>query len=635
MGVARDAIADAWTGRCPSLSLWVSDLVQLARVRTICATSGPADCGLTPLRLRRVITIAYDPGRAAQRHHHGQDTWSAQAALETMAVLGLGAELVDVTTWQAETTSTVTLVVDEPGPSTARAILQWVDAGGILIVAGGDPTWTGITGREVGESLVVLGESVRSDDGPASVRAFSGWALHPIAGAVIDAVWASDGAPAIVRTLRGHGCLAVVGPDIWEAIVRISQGWPVRADGTPQPDGSAPLDDGTLKTDDGIALSFEEDRVMADGSPVPDVVFPHEWPPRETLPFFGSAHVDLWREALLHLVLAATDHLPAPLPIVYFWPHGSPAVGHVSHDSDANTDASGWAALECFAELDLHVTWCFMYPGGYSASIYEAAAAAGHEAALHYNAMLDTPDCVWGKDELRQQYAWAERQAGADIVTNKNHFTRWEGWDDFFLWCEDLGILVEQSHGPSVQGAIGFPFGTCHPHFPVASAGQDNRRIDVLSMPLQTQDLHLTCTREVKDAMAAEVLRRHGVLHLLFHGQHVELIPEVREALVEAVTSFRAAGAPFLTAAQIHAWEVTRRQIRVNASQHDDVIDFVVQSGTDVGGLTLIFKGSVGAYVATDDVQVSEVTRFGRSFQQLVLDVRAGTTKVTVMPGQR
>lgn len=577
-----------------------------------------------------MIAIVVDSAAAASRRGNGIDSWESAAARESLSVLGLPFSLHDLASDWSVPAVGVALVVDTPDDDAAAALLNWADGGGHLVACGGDPSWTGVGGDVVGEDLVVLGSGITSECVPRRVRAFGGHALRLPAGtdadATVEAEWASSGRPAIVRIPHGQGAVTVVGPDVWGAIVRITQGWPVEADGVAAKDGSAPMDDGILKCDEAIALSLDDDRILPEGATRFGETYEHVMPPSTSLPFFGVPHADLWREALLHILLSAAGPAAA---FVYFWPDGSPAVGHVSHDSDANDDPSGNAALECFAALDLRVTWCFMYPGGYSPAIYTEALRAGHEPALHYNAMLDTPDCIWGFDKLTEQLRWARDQVGnAPIITNKNHYTRWEGWDDFFLWCEELGILVDQSHGPSVQGTIGFPFGTCHPHYPVAGAQLGNRLIDVLNLPLQTQDLYLTCTREVKDAFVAEALRRHGVVHLLFHGQHLQLREQVREALTEAVTTLRAAGVPFWTSAEIHAWQVARRQLRVSSAAVPGGLEITVESGMDVPGVALLI--AVPDSLTDSSVNAGLVERFGRLFRQIVTDVPTGTSTITV-----
>ncbi|TDC50692.1 hypothetical protein E1212_14105 [Jiangella ureilytica] len=568
-----------------------------------------------------MIRILTDPKHADAARREGRDVWSAPAAAEALAILGVPATVHDGLPMIDDGRRLPLLVVDEPDPDTAAALLDHADSGGAFVVCGHDPSWTGLTATPApAEALVHVDAQLTSDGEPLRLRAFGGWALTVPGGDVVGASWEHDRSPAIVRVARGRGTVAVVGPDLWHTLVRITQGHRVDGDGVAPADGSAPVDDGLLKCDDGIALSWTEDRTTVDGVPA-DETYEHVHPPTRSLPFFAAAQADQWREILLHLLLDLTGD--DVLPLVAPWPDGAPAAAHVSHDSDANDDPSARAALDCFAAAGIAVTWCFLYPGGYSQEIYDEVVAAGHEPALHYNAMLDTPDCTWGLDRLREQLAWATHQVrGAPIVTNKNHFTRWEGWDEFFLWCEDLGLRVDQSHGPSVQGAIGFPFGTCHPHRPLTSAAHGNRPVDVLDLPLQTQDLWLTCTLEVRDAFVAEALRRHGLVHLLFHGQHLQHHVEVRTALAETVHRLRAAGVAFHTSAALADWSERRRQLRLRTTTTDDgAVTVTVEGGRDVDGVALLVPAHLRPYGDGDRHQ--RVVRYGRTFTQVVLDGRS------------
>ncbi|PZF84241.1 hypothetical protein [Jiangella anatolica] len=548
-----------------------------------------------------MIRIITDVKAADAARGEGRDVWSGPAAAEALAILGVPATVHDLADGPPPADEATVLVVDEPDEGTAAALLGHAERGGGLVVCGHDPGWTGLAASPAPAEALV-------DVGGQRLRAFGGWALPATGTGAVHARWA-DERPAIVTTTRGRGTIAVVGPDLWHTLVRITQGHPVERDGTPPADGSAPVDDGLLKTDDGIALSWTEDRTTLGDAPP----YPHEYPPTRSLPFFGTAHADRWREVLLGLLL---DARATPIPVVAPWPDGAPAAAHVSHDSDMNDDPSARAALDAFAAAGVPVTWCFLYPGGYSQAVYDEVVAAGHEPALHYNAMLDTPDCTWGFDRLRDQLAWATRQVrGARIVTNKNHFTRWEGWDEFYLWCERLGLRVDQSHGPSVQGAIGFPFGTCHPHHPLTAAAHGNRPVDVLDLPLQTQDLWLTCTDEVRDAFIDEALRRHGVVHLLFHGQHLQHHAEVRASFAAAVQRLRSAGAAFHTSAALADWSQRRRALRITTTTAGDGGVTITVDG-DRDGVALLLPPHL---VPAGAEPYEHVERYGRRFTQVVL----------------
>ena len=69
-------------------------------------------------------------------------------------------------------------------------------------------------------------------------------------------------------------------------------------------------------------------------------------------------------------------------------------------------------------------------------------------------------DASFTEANLRAQHAWLTAATGPAAISNKNHYTRWEGRLQFFEWCERLGIQAEQSRGPSKLGCTGFLFGT-------------------------------------------------------------------------------------------------------------------------------------------------------------------------------
>ncbi|MCW3098098.1 MAG: hypothetical protein JWL77_3716, partial [Chthonomonadaceae bacterium] len=96
----------------------------------------------------------------------------------------------------------------------------------------------------------------------------------------------------------------------------------------------------------------------------------------------------------------------------------------------------------------------------------EAIQNAGHELAMHYDAMSD--GLPWCRDQFTRQFHALETLfRGQRPVSNKNHYLRWEGDTELFTWCEEHGIQLDQTKGASKTGEAGFNFGTCHPFFPV------------------------------------------------------------------------------------------------------------------------------------------------------------------------
>jgi len=356
--------------------------------------------------------------------------------------------------------------------------------------------------------------------------------------------------------LVGRGALhrwSVNLPATW---VGLQQGTkPVTQDGFPAPDGTASIDDRLLKADDSFELDWDMDRVKTTTGAA---YFPHPYS-------------DLWKEAFISHLLRETVKLQLTLPFVGYWPNGIEHVAMISHDSDRNVDESAVTTLDVLKECNVRSTWCMLEPG-YSAPIYERLLAEGHELALHYNAMEDQ-NGKWEEQELARQTDWLKRAAGLEhCISNKNHYTRFEGWGELFRWCERQGIQADQTRGPSKKGNVGYLFGTCHPYFPIAYSDEKNRFYDVLEMGFLIQD-HLDHSLLddgiVFASFLEETMKVKGFAHFLFHPVHIHNHSHVRETLRKVIQMASDYGFVFMTGEEINHWERARRSIRilgVNAS---------------------------------------------------------------------
>src|SRR5690606_2693106 len=105
--------------------------------------------------------------------------------------------------------------------------------------------------------------------------------------------------------------------------------------------------------------------------------------------------------------------------------------------------------------------------------------------------------------------------AGCDIVTNKNHYCRWEGLTEFFLWLERHGVASDQTKSGTKMGNRGFTFGGSHPWFPIDE--HTRRMIDVLEVNLLTWELIERGPLELGETMVQEALRLGGVVHMVYH----------------------------------------------------------------------------------------------------------------------
>jgi hypothetical protein len=410
------------------------------------------------------------------------------------------------------------------------------------------------------------------------------------------------------RAGKGHAILCAV--DITGTVVRIQQGHgAVTRDGVSAPDGTAPLADDALKTGDGHVLDWYFDRL-----PVPGV---------EGLSVFLEPIADQWRELLLRCIFHAINETKACVPLLWLYPHDLPAIAHLSLDTDHNVPEQGRAMLDLLNKNKVHATWCTILPG-YEKSFMREIASTGHELAMHYDAVSD--DWHWGRPEFARQ--WRELTAlfdDAPIVTNKNHYLRWEGDCDLWNWCEEHGIELDQTKGASKTGEAGFNFGTCRPYFPVDFAG---RPLNVLELPTPTQDLDVFAPRAIAAPLLDAVVRTHGIMHQLFHPAHVDK-PGVPDAIEYLVQLARDAGLEWWTAAQINHWERARRKVKLRIASKSDVS---VTSPEALQQVTILWLNGPGKDATVDGQPANpfSTTRWGLQFSGLNVDLQKDTqTKIS------
>lgn len=406
--------------------------------------------------------------------------------------------------------------------------------------------------------------------------------------------------PALQKFEIGHGSLHRWTVNIPLTIVHMQQGTgPVLDDGVPAADGSANVNEDILKADDRIALDWKYDRVLTETG----------------IPYFPWPYADYWREALIRHVLQCALDKDLTLPFTGYWPDGISHIATISHDSDANQDEHAVAALKLLEECQIQTTWCMIEPG-YSAAIYDQVKQAGHELAFHYNA-LEKDNGQWDEAEFNRQVSWVKQAIGQEqVTTNKNHYTRVEGWGELFLWLERNGIPSDQTRGPSKKGNVGFLFGTCHPYFPIALFDEKNRFYDVLEIGFLTQDLdlgHLADNTVIEPFLQQAKLVK-GAAHFLFHQIHIYTREEVRNAIRMLVSKANEMGFTFWKSKQIQDWTRLRRSVRITAS--DDEGNVELQSDVTVAGLVVWLPMPTSAAFIPDE---SHEMHFGIPCRKVVM----------------
>lgn len=421
--------------------------------------------------------------------------------------------------------------------------------------------------------------------------------------------------PAWLERSVGEGSIAFCPADVFESMVLMQQGdKPVTQDGAPAPDGTVPLDDGILKAEETLQLDWNWDRANT---------------PSGT-PYFRTPYCDYWREAVVGHLIRAALRRGLTLPFLWYWPDPYESVALLSHDSDQNIDESATTTLEFLDEHKINSTWCIIKPG-FGGDTYDRVKAAGHELAFHYNAHNDQGG-KWSEDEFKSQFSWLKQATELDeIPSNKNHYTRFEGWSELFGWCEDCGIRVDQTRGPSKLGDRGFLFGTCHPYRPVAWHDERNRLYDVLEVGFLTQDLDLSDhwgRSDVLYPLLDQVQRVSGVAHFLFHQVHIHRSEQVRQALSTLINEARSRGMPWWTSAQVGAWERARRGVSLRLSKDNEGRTTIEASSRSELRNAVIYipAGLDNAGESSEGT----VLRWGFRCRRVVCDLKPGENRVRI-----
>lgn len=528
------------------------------------------------MRMARVGVLV-DERMAAKRRHYGLNVFEGYIT-EVLAHAGIPYRLLhSLFEWNGNDWDVLIVALEDDNPEDLERLYRWAEAGGIVIAYGGlnklADRLNCIRLRPMNEVYAHL-PSVPSGQYPPlrALRAIP-WETPDASEIRIESSGhvsersphASRDVDLLQRFAVGQGTIERFSVNIPVAIVALQQGLePVLKDGLPAADGSAALDEGILKADDGMALDWEWDRLHTETGQA----------------YLAYPYADYWREVIIGHLLETIVSKGMTLPLIGYWPDGVKSVATISHDSDGNLDEYAWSTLELLRHHQLQSTWCMLEPG-YSASVYHRIQQDGHELALHYNS-LQLDNRIWDQAEFNRQLQWLQGAASSDSIrTNKNHYTRFEGWGELFRWCEEAGIVVDQTRGPSKGGNVGFLFGTCHPFFPIAWSEEDNRLYEVLEIGFLTQDMGIGLPW-ADDSIIAPLLARtmsvEGVAHFLFHQIHIHTKPAVVEAFNRVVREARQAGFVFWASAQIYEWEMRRRRIRITGV--DEAGRALVEDGT-------------------------------------------------------
>ncbi|MFC3771245.1 hypothetical protein [Paenibacillus sp. GCM10012303] len=514
------------------------------------------------------IAVLRDRNALLKRNQYGQNAFGSFAG-EVLSHAGIGyTELHEASEVEACDCDVIIAAVCAEDDLTAAVLTAYMERGGVVISCAGLNklgTTLGYAKEEIGVGYAHLNTQAA---GQTPLRFLEAVPWRPFkensaapaeqTGSIVkDRPDGVEAGPALQVFSVGAGRLYRWSVDIWDTIVRLQQGKaPVLEDGVPASDGTGAVNDNILKADDQMAVDWELDRVVTETG----------------MPYFPYPYADLWKEAFIGSMLEALVRDGKTIPLIGYYPDGISQVLMISHDSDHNKDEHAEATLALLDEVGVQTTWC-MLESGYSGHIYDKVKAAGHELAFHYNA-LDSQGGKWSEEEFVRQLGWLKEATGMDRITsNKNHYTRFEGWGELFEWCDRHGIAADQTRGPSKKGNVGMLFGTCHPYFPIAWANDGNRHYDVLEMSFLTQDLELSnlSDNSVIRPFLEQVKRVGGVAHFLYHQIHIYNWEAVRNSIRKLVSEARQLQFELWTGKKVNDWERYRRTLKADLSDDGKV----------------------------------------------------------------
>jgi hypothetical protein len=481
----------------------------------------------------------------------------------------------------------------------SRAIRDWVEAGGRLVVSGGAWGLGELLGLEVESVRYPANETVRPTPGAERY-----WPPESLGARFFGGVYATSrdaqtlgstasGFASMTQIQIGQGAAYWFGPHVGQTMALMQLGRGVLADGIGPNDGSARLADGILRAEDGIALSFDEDRNAAGG-------------------WFHQAHSDIVKEAWLRLLLRAIEGAGKRPLILWHWPRGADGAAAVSVDCESSEPEHVAALYRPMANYGVVAAWAVALPG-FPLDTYRSMRRWEHEVALLY-----VPDRGLAADRFRSQCVALQRASGAPVLSSARMSDGgWSGLLDPYEVAEAAGCRLSIAKGGRQPGTTGFCFGTCHPFFPRRRDGSGFR---VAELPYQLFEPGLVAPPESIEQVLREAWLRHGCAHLAIRSASARREPVVN-GLVAFATLAKSLRLEPMTPERIVAFERARRAMRVAPWRDGRRFGIDLASHDGIEGLTVLIGGGVASIEAGGKRLPTRVQeRYGLEFTAVSLD---------------
>ena len=480
------------------------------------------------------------------------------------------------------------------------AVHNWTQDGGALVACGG--TWGLHDLLGIARVGTVMPKGVVKPKGNDRLWPTEALPARFFGGTLVKAenceVAATCGSHAAVTRRRAHrGAAFYVGPHVGQTLQLMLMGRSVESDAIGPDDGSALLSDGKLRAEDGTNLDYDTDRTRIEGQHA----------------FFGTAHADIVREIWVRAILQAAEYVGVSVPLFWHLPKHTGAMAMLTMECEVfNTDRV-FQVCRTLAMFGCAAAWLVRTPG-YSLDAFRALRAREHEIGL----LFETNDhSGWHEERLKIQLTAMRRAAARpQMLTFRPIEGKWRGYTLPYELAEAAGARVSVSRGGRQTGTMGFPFGTCHPYFPVR---RDGSSFYVMEIPTAMANPGQDTPEPISDALIEQTRQRNGCLGIVATP---DAFDEQREflALRRLLSLCKQARLEFIMPEQLFKYERARRTLRINQTQADGHGSLFLSSETGVEDLSLLVSGPAAiASVRGREIQSAPIERYGTVFQAMTL----------------
>ncbi|HIE52300.1 MAG TPA: hypothetical protein EYP85_11125 [Armatimonadetes bacterium] len=343
---------------------------------------------------------------------------------------------------------------------------------------------------------------------------------------------------------------------------------------------------------------------------------------------------DVYQTLLVQLLDWLTEKT-TPLPRLWRFPQGQPALAFLTGDSDGAPAEELHLAFDLAEQRGLKYTLYLMTRDFPQLPPPEVAALRerGHSVGLHPWADL-TPRVAEFRRHLRQEYAGFQERYGYLPATTRHHCCIVAGWTETQETAAELGVRMDLNF----YSARGFQWGFLNGSaLPVKFCRRDGRLIDCYSqctltsddcmledktlLPVHTVDEAITLTLRLLDDLRT---RWQGVYQPCFHPLRLRQAPPPTQVWYEAtLDALREREFLSVSGEEWVAFNEARRAVRLTRQGEG----WQLYAPQAIQGLTILFPARVERVAVNGQSQPLQPVKWnGVAAKWFVVDAAAGET---------